>query len=132
MPDNGQKAEPGADGKVNVVGVRFRDAGKIYFFNPGQLELRVGNQVVVETARGIEFGTVIAGDRQVTLEETVTPLRDVIRMATPEDCAKVEENKRRAREAFAVCEKKIVEHGLAVSRDEVAPVKNDFWKWPPR
>ncbi len=119
MADNGQKAEPGADGKVSVVGVRFRGAGKIYFFSPGQLALGVGTQVVVETARGIEFGTVVIGDRQVIPEEAVTPLREVIRAATPEDCAKVEENRRRAKEAFAVCEKKIAEHGLPMKLIDV-------------
>jgi cell fate regulator YaaT (PSP1 superfamily) len=119
MADNGQKARPEANDhgtatgeKVNVVGVRFRSAGKIYFFNPGQFELRPGDQVVVETTRGIEFGTVVIGDRQVTPEETVAPLREVIRKATLEDCAKREENKRRGKEAFAVCEKKIAEHRL--------------------
>jgi len=119
MADNGQKARPEANDhgtatgeKVNVVGVRFRSAGKIYFFNPGQFELRPGDQVVVETTRGVEFGTVVIGDRQVTPEETVAPLREVIRKATLEDCAKREENKRRGKEAFAVCEKKIAEHRL--------------------
>jgi cell fate regulator YaaT (PSP1 superfamily) len=119
MADNGHKTKPGGNGQetatsvmVCVVGVRFRSAGKIYFFNPGQLELQAGDHVVVETARGIEFGTVVVEKRLVKLEETVTPLREVIRKANPEDCAKMDDNKRRAQEAFVVCEKKIAEHGL--------------------
>jgi cell fate regulator YaaT (PSP1 superfamily) len=115
--ENGNGTAAGA--KVSVVGVRFRGAGKIYYFNPGQLELRAGYQVVVETTRGVEFGTVVIGDRQVAIEETVTPLREVIRKATPEDCAKMEDNKRRAKEAFAVCEKKISEHGLPMKLVDV-------------
>jgi cell fate regulator YaaT (PSP1 superfamily) len=97
---------------VAVVGIRFRDAGKIYYFKPGDLELQPGDRVVVETARGIEFGTVVIGERRVSSDETVSPLREVIRKATPEDYAKMEENRRRAREAFGICEQKIAEHGL--------------------
>jgi cell fate regulator YaaT (PSP1 superfamily) len=119
MTDNGQKAGSDAGGEVSVVGVRFRDAGKIYFFKSGQLELRVGDKAVVETVRGIEFGTVVIGDRQINPEQAVAPLREVIRKATPEDCAKMEENKRRAKEAFDVCAKKIAEHRLPMKLVDV-------------
>lgn len=119
MADNGHKTRPeagdqgtAAGEKVSVTGVRFRDAGKIYFFKPGSLQLQPGDQVVVETARGVEFGTIVIGERQVAPEETVTPLREVIRKATSEDCARMEENKRRSKEAFSTCEQKIAEHGL--------------------
>ncbi|MGD0152907.1 MAG: stage 0 sporulation family protein [Thermacetogeniaceae bacterium] len=119
MADNGPKSRPETSDqgtltgeKVVVVGIRFRDAGKIYFFKPKQFQLQPKDQVVVETARGIEFGTVVIGERQVAPEETVTPLREVIRKATTEDCAKMEENKRRSKEAFSVCGQKIAEHGL--------------------
>ncbi len=97
---------------VTVVGVRFRKAGKIYYFKPGDLELRPGDNVIVETARGIEFGTVVIGPRRVPLEDTVTPLREVIRKATPEDCARLEENKKKARAALAICQERIAAHGL--------------------
>lgn len=133
MDDNGQKAgqDTGKRGsgerkagqdtgeRVSVAGVRFRNAGKIYFFKPGQFQLQPGERVVVETARGIEFGTVVIGERQVPPGETVSPLRDVIRKATPEDFARMEENKRRSREAFTVCEQKIAEHGLPMKLIDV-------------
>ncbi len=105
--------------KATVVGVRFRRAGKIYYFKPGDIPLHPGDPVIVETARGIEFGTVVLGPREVLLEETVSPLRDVIRKATPGDCVKAEENRRRAREAFVICGKKIAEHGLPMKLIDV-------------
>lgn len=113
----GQEAGPAA--RVTVVGVRFRRAGKIYYFKPDGISLQPGDHVIVETARGIEFGTVVLAPREVLLEETVSPLRSVIRKATPEDCAKAEENRRRAREAFAICEQKIAEHGLPMKLIDV-------------
>jgi cell fate regulator YaaT (PSP1 superfamily) len=79
----------------------------------------VGDKAVVETVRGIEFGTVVIGERQVSPEQTVAPLREAIRKATPEDCAKMEENKRRAKEAFDVCDKKIAEHRLPMKLVDV-------------
>jgi len=105
--------------RVPVVGVRFRKAGKIYHFKPGPLELQKGDDVIVETARGIEFGTVVMGPRLVHLQETVAPLREVIRKATPEDRARVEENRERARESFKICEQKIAEHGLPMKLIDV-------------
>lgn len=104
--------EEGSGERVTVVGVRFRKAGKIYYFKPGQMELEKGDEVIVETARGIEFGIVVVGPRLVPVEETVAPLREVIRKATPEDLVRVEENRRSAREAFDICQQKIAEHGL--------------------
>lgn len=105
-------APEGAEEKVLVVGIRFRKAGKIYFFKPGELQLEKGDEVIVETARGIEYGRVVIGPRWVPVAETVAPLREVIRKATPEDRIRVEENRRDAREAFAICQQKIAEHGL--------------------
>lgn len=101
-----------AEESVLVVGVRFRKAGKIYFFKPGQLQLQKGDEVIVETVRGIEYGRVVIGPRWVPVEETVAPLREVIRKATPEDRIRVEQNRRDAEEAFAICQQKIAEHGL--------------------
>lgn len=70
---------------IKVVGVRFRAAGKIYYFAPGELEIAQGAHVIVETARGIEFGTVIIGPRDLPDDEVIQPLKPVIRIATPED-----------------------------------------------
>lgn len=104
---------------VTVVGVRFRKAGKIYYFRPGKTQSQPGNRVIVETARGIEAGTVVLGPREIPIEDTVAPLRDVIRRATLEDLAVVEENERRAQEAFVICERKIAEHGLPMNLIDV-------------
>ncbi|MGB3993471.1 MAG: stage 0 sporulation family protein [Limnochordia bacterium] len=97
---------------VTVVGVRFRKAGKIYYFNPGDLQMAAGDGCIVETARGVEFGRVVIGPREVPEEEVVQPLKQVIRSATSEDYQRVEENKRRAQEAFQIALRKIAEHGL--------------------
>lgn len=107
------------DGNVLVVGVRFRSAGKIYYFTPGTLDLRQDDDVIVETTRGVEYGNVVIGPRRVSLAETVTPLREVIRKATPEDRDRVSENRRRAQEAFAICEEKIAAHGLPMKLIDV-------------
>lgn len=98
--------------KVTVAGVRFRRAGKIYYFRAEGIDLQPGDGVIVETARGIEFGTVVVSPRQVPVEETVAPLRDVLRKATPEDYEVVENNRKQAQEALRICQEKIEEHKL--------------------
>lgn len=113
------QAQLPADQKVTVVGIRFRPAGKIYYFTPGGLELEQGDEVIVETARGIEFGKVVIGPRQVLLSETVAPLREVIRKATDEDRVRLAENRERAREAFGICQAKIAEHNLPMKLIDV-------------
>ena len=95
-----------------VVGIRFRDAGKVYYFDPGTLTLDKGDRAIVETARGMECGLVTMGNRDVPDGDVVSPLKRVIRKATPADEAHVEENERRRTEAFAICEKKIAEHKM--------------------
>jgi cell fate regulator YaaT (PSP1 superfamily) len=97
---------------LSVVGVRFRQAGKIYYFDPNDLVLRKDQAVIVETVRGIEFGTVVIGIRHVTEEEVVLPLRRVLRIATPEDVKQMEKNLVAAREALSICEEKIQNHDL--------------------
>lgn len=97
---------------VNVIGVRFRQAGKIYFFDPLDMDINKGQHVIVETARGIEYGTVVLEKRQVEDEKVTMPLKAVIRIATPEDDAHVEENKAKEKEAFKICLEKIAKHGL--------------------
>lgn len=98
--------------RVTVVGVRFKTAGKIYFFQPGELQLQPEDNVIVETARGVEFGTIVVGAHRVPKEETVAPLRDVIRKALPEDERQVAENKKSAQEALKICAEKVAVHSL--------------------
>ena len=97
---------------TNVIGVRFRRAGKVYFFSPGKLEIRRGDNVIVETARGVEFGHVVAGPRKVEEEKITQPLKSVIRIANTDDYRREEKNREREKEAFAICQEKIRKHGL--------------------
>ena len=97
---------------VNVIGVRFQNAGKLYYFDPGAFWPTPGDYVVVETSRGIEFGEVVTGVREMSDELLTSPLKQVVRIATAEDVKHAEENKRREKEAYQVCQKKIGEHKL--------------------
>lgn len=99
---------------TKIVGVRFRRAGKIYYFAPGKQEkkMEVGTHVIVETARGIEYGTVLVAPREVNAESINQPLKPVIRIATPEDDKTEEKNKNREKEAFRICKEKILKHKL--------------------
>lgn len=104
---------------VKVIGVRFKKAGKIYYFNPKDLELSVGDKVIVETSRGVEFGEVVIGPKEVRDEDVISPLKDVIRKADEEDEKVVEENRARAKEAANIAAKKIEEHGLEMKLVDV-------------
>ena len=95
---------------VKVIGVRFRNAGKIYYFAPGKYEIKSGQHVIVETARGIEYGYVVLGTREVEDGKVVQPLKSVIRMATKEDEDVEEANKKKEKDAFKVCLEKIRKH----------------------
>jgi cell fate regulator YaaT (PSP1 superfamily) len=97
---------------VKVVGVRFKKAGKIYFFDPGDLTIDMNAFVVVETARGVEYGQVVVSNREVTEDEIVAPLKKVLRIATEEDNRHADENRRKEKEAFDTCQKKINDHRL--------------------
>lgn len=97
---------------TKVIGVRFRTAGKIYFFAPGELNVTQGDNVIVETARGVEFGRVVSGPRDVKDEEVVQPLKPVIREATDQDHHVEEKNREKEKEAFKICLEKIRKHGL--------------------
>ena len=97
---------------IKVIGVRFRTAGKIYFFSPGKLEIKQGDNVIVETARGVEFGYVAAGPREVEEDNITLPLKSVIRIATADDTRKEEKNREKEKEAFKICLEKIRKHGL--------------------
>lgn len=105
---------------VTIVGIRFKKAGKIYYFHPGGMELAVGDDVIVETARGLEFGRVVIGMREMEDSQIVSPLKEVLRKATPEDIAKHEENSKAEKEAFAICQKKIADHNLPIKLIEVS------------
>lgn len=97
---------------IEVVGIRFKKAGKMYYFDPDGEEIPKGSHAIVETARGVEYGTVIKGNIQVEEEEIVPPLKKVIRIATPEDDQQEAINKEKEKEAFHICNEKITAHGL--------------------
>ena len=97
---------------VTVIGVRFRNAGKLYYFDPGELSPSPGQAVIVETARGLEYGEVVTGSSEVDEESITPPLRPVIRVASSEDTAHHEENVSREKDAIAVCKEKIADHQL--------------------
>ncbi|WP_455714856.1 PSP1 domain-containing protein [Anaerosporobacter sp.] len=95
-----------------VIGVRFRKAGKIYFFDPAGLAIEQGNKVIVETARGVEYGSVVIGPRDVEESKIIQPLKAVIRIATPEDDEIERKNRQKEKDAFGICLEKIKKHGL--------------------
>ncbi|MCI6859372.1 MAG: stage 0 sporulation family protein [Eubacterium sp.] len=99
---------------AKVIGVRFRDNGKIYYFSSEKLKAEVGQNVIVETARGVEYGKVVLGEREIEDEKIVASLKPVIRIATEEDDKIQENNKRKSREAFEICLEKIKKHNLAM------------------
>ena len=99
---------------IKVIGVRFRQAGKIYNFSPADFQVKVGDHVIVETARGIEYGSVVQGIREVADDKVIMPLKSVIRIATEEDDKKAIENNEKEKKAFKICKEKIAKHGLVM------------------
>lgn len=99
---------------IKIVGVRFKNAGKIYYFDPIDLEIQKNVDVVVETARGLEYGTVVVGPKEIAEEELISPLKPIIRIATDEDNKVYLENKEKAKETFEICQQKIKSHGLTM------------------
>lgn len=97
---------------VKIVGVRFRNAGKVYYFDPKSYKINVGDHVIVETARGVEYGTVTGGIRNVPDDAVVQPLKAVIRVATPDDDARAKRNRIKEKEALKICAEKVAKHGL--------------------
>ena len=97
---------------VNVIGVRFRKAGKIYFFSPAGIEVEEGQHVIVETARGVEYGRVVLGSRDIEEDKIVQPLKSIIRVATPEDDEIDAKNREKEKKAAVICAEKIRKHGL--------------------
>lgn len=97
---------------IKIVGVRFRNAGKIYYFDPKKLPIKKGDHVIVETARGVEYGSVVANPKQVPDDQVVQPLKAVMRIATQEDDVKVERNRAKEEDAMRICAEKIRKHKL--------------------
>lgn len=104
---------------VQVVGVKFKDAGKVYYFGPGRNQVQQGDHVIVETARGQEFGTVAMGISEVPEEEIVTPLKDLVRVATEEDVRRHQQNLEKREEAMRLCQEKIDAHKLEMKLIDV-------------
>ena len=104
-----------SDALVEIVGISFREAGKIYYFAPGALTLSHGDRVIVETARGVEMGTVKVGNKKVPESEIVPPLKQVTRIATPDDIIRDAKNRDAEMEAAIICKKKIAAHGLEMN-----------------
>lgn len=104
---------------IKVIGVRFRNAGKIYYFSPGKLEIKSGDHVIVETARGVEYGHVVLGNREVEDNKVVQPLKSVIRMANKDDETREMNNRRKEKDAFKICQEKIRKHNLEMKLIDV-------------
>ena len=104
---------------VSILGVRFKAAGKIYYFDPQGIDANRGDYVVVETSRGIEYGEVIHGIKEVEDSVITKPLKGVLRIATDEDTRRFNENKEKEKEAYKICAEKIEEHGLEMKFVEV-------------
>ena len=104
---------------TEIIGVRFKSVGKVYYFSPGELKISQGDSVIVETARGVECGEVVCGNKQVPDEEIIAPLKPVIRIATEEDFKVIEQNKIKEKEAFDICLKRILHHGLSMNLVDV-------------
>lgn len=104
---------------VEIIGVRFKDVGKVYCFDPNGMKISKAQNVIVETARGIECGFVAMDNREIPEEQIVKPLKKVIRIATEADLKRVEENKKKEKEAFKICLSKIAAHGLVMKLVDV-------------
>ena len=104
---------------IKIIGVRFKSVGKIYYFDPAGLEIKMGDSVIVETARGVECGEVALVDHEIDETRFSNPLKKVIRVAAKQDFAQIERNKKKEEDAFRICEKKIAEHKLKMNLIEV-------------
>ena len=104
---------------VKVIGVRFKTAGKVYYFDPDKFKLKVGDSVIVETARGLEFGTVTMEESEVPEEDIVSPLKKIIRIANEEDHRKHIENVKKKERAMQLCQEKVDKHGLVMKLIDV-------------
>ena len=104
---------------AEVIGIRFKNVGKVYYFDPIGIKAKLGEKIIVETARGLECGDVVIENREVADNEIVSPLKPVIRIATPEDLEIVRKNKEKEKEAFNICLEKIQKHKLVMKLVDV-------------
>lgn len=104
---------------AEIIGVRFKSVGKIYYFSPKEIEINVGEKVIVETSRGVECGEVVLSNREIDDSELTAPLKSIIRVATKADLEKIEKNKKSEADAFKICEEKIAKHGLSMKLVDV-------------
>ena len=104
---------------IKVAGVRFKCAGKVYYFDPDGHDVEIGNNVIVETARGMEYGTVSMGITEIKEEDVVSPLKKIVRIATDEDEKKHEENEKKKKKALEICQEKIKKHNLEMKLIDV-------------
>ncbi|MBQ8884581.1 MAG: stage 0 sporulation family protein [Oscillospiraceae bacterium] len=104
---------------AEIIGVRFKNAGKVYYFSPSGLDIKEGDKVIVETVRGVECGDVVLSKREVSDDTLASPLKPIIRVATEKDFKTIEANKIKEKDAFVICEKKIQEHGLKMNLIDV-------------
>ena len=104
---------------AEIIGVRFKECGKVYYFDPNRVSVKLGDIVIVETARGVESGTVALTNKEVPDDQIVHPLKKVLRKATKEDLRRIAENKRKEKEALRICEQKVAEHGLEMKLVDV-------------
>ncbi len=104
---------------VKIIGVRFRNGGKVYYFMPGNREIKSGDHVIVETVRGVDYGHVVLGNREVDESKITQPLKSVIRLATNEDEIREENNHKKEKDAFKICQEKIAKHGLEMKLIDV-------------
>lgn len=104
---------------IKIIGVRFKPVGKMYYFDPMNFDIKCGDYVIVETSRGVEYGEVTQGIKEVDESTVVKPLKGVLRLATAEDTERFKENKRKEKEAYGICMEKIEKHGLAMKLVEV-------------
>ena len=104
---------------AEVIGVRFKEVGKVYYFDPDGKELKLNDTVIVETSRGVECGVIAIANKEVADDEIVHPLKKLIRIATKEDLKHLEDNRRKEKEALKICEQKVAEHGLGMKLVDV-------------
>lgn len=104
---------------IKIIGVRFKEIGKIYYFDPKGINVKLDDDVIVETSRGIECGKVVIVDREIDENEFGSPVKPIIRIATEKDYATIERNKKKEKEAFGICEEKIAKHGLKMNLIDV-------------
>jgi len=104
---------------IEVAGIRFKKVGKIYYFAPGNLKLKNGDHVIVETSRGIEYGTVVIASKTVREEDIVPPLKSILRISTPQDDEQIKINREKEQEALKICKEKVLKHNLEMKLIDV-------------